>query len=307
MIAAGANPDMSEEAARVLKRVAEAAEKGDREKFLKMGKDIEWFGYSESYDDLYKQMENANDPDPELSWKAKVNRCSEFVDVVGPYLYPENPTAEVLSADHARFWQRKRHEIEQKYINHAITEGNLATHAHRWVNQACVYGRGVMWTGFDTDKKIVVHIFDTVDNLLLDPDAKNLEELAWCGRKRFKPRRELFRLFPDQREKIVALKASKKRSSDDQKGSEEMIEYTEMWFKTGLHNFSTALSGEMTEDGKMAYDDSPKKYILADDVILACTPWEIPFHVDAAWPFEVVDLRERPGKAWPAAPLEPAP
>ncbi len=285
---------------------------GDRKDFLEMGKDIEWFGYAKSYDDMYKQTDpnSPTDADPEPVWKAKINRAAEYVEVIGPYLYPENPVAEVLSSDHARYWPRKRHVIEKQYINHAITDGDLAAHAHRWVNQACVYGRGVMWTGFDLEKKIVVHIFDTIDNLLLDPDARCMEELGWAGRIRFKPKRELLRLHPEMREKILALKGGKKRSSDDQTGSTdqacEMVEYTEFWFKDGLHHFSTELSGEIDEEGKVAYEDAPKKYVLAEDTILACSPWEIPFHVDNKWPFEVVDLRERPGKLWPAAPLEPA-
>ncbi len=307
-----ANPDMSEQAGAVLKRLREAATRGDRADFLEMGKEIEWFGYAKSYDDLYKNTDpnSPTDAPPEPAFKAKINRAAEYVEVIGPYLYPDNPVAAVTSADHARYWQRKRHVIEQQYINHAVKDGDLSGHAHRWVNQACTYGRGVMWTGFDLEKKITVHIFDTIDNLLLDADAKCLEELGWAGRDRFKPKRELLKLYPEMREKILTLPASKKRSSDDDKGSTdvacEMVEYTEFWFKDGLHHFSSDLAGEVDAEGKVAYEDSPKKYVLAGDVVLSCTPWEIPFHVDNQWPFEVVDLRERPGKIWPAAPLEPA-
>ena len=146
------NADVSKKIAKTLKRMLDSSKVGDRKDFIDMGKEVEYFGYSKDYSELYKGYTGT-------SFQAKINRTSEFVEVIGSELYPENPSASVNSRPHATYWQKKRHQLEEQYIDYANEQGDLTVHTRRWVNQACVYGRGVLWAGYNESKRIVMHEF----------------------------------------------------------------------------------------------------------------------------------------------------
>jgi hypothetical protein len=298
----GDSSDQDMLAARTLERLRKASEKGDRAEFLKIGKEIEWFGYSRDYNKLYEGF------DGELNFKAKINRASEFVEVIGAELYPQNPVASFNSRKHATYWQKQRHKLEEEYTNYAMVEGALEEEARNWVNQGCMYGRGILWAGYDPRKKIVTHVFDTVDNFGIDPDAKSLRDANFVWRKRQKPRWELMNMYPKMREQIKLLPKSTERQTDEKINDPviDLIEYYEYYFMVSLSHYATDLKmGEQNENGEVEVDDSPMKFCAVGQTLLSSEPWEIPFWRDGMWPCTFVDPRPRPGKIYPSAPMEP--
>lgn len=301
-----ANPMM--EFGKVAKRLIEAAEK-DREPFIKQGKEVEEFSYGD-HDKQYAEFGS------ELFFKAKVPKTSEFLEIMQPYLLPDRPTLDVTPRDHVDLWGRRRLDLEAKYADYSFVEGDLYSHLRSAVAQALTYGRGVLWTTFNKNKKIVQNVFGCVSELLLDPDARANEDIHWGGRKRRKPRWELRQLLPDAADIIDRLPPCDKtpRTGAADKAS-ELVEYYIIYSRVGLHNYASSNSilgqAAMNDDPAMAEmmagltDDSPRRYIVSDGKILAVEPWEIPLFLDDMWPWETLDLRDRPGHLWPVSPLEP--
>lgn len=294
-------PTTDNSKASALKRLIDAGKK-DREHWLKQGDEIARYSNSDDYGFIYQEF------DPELTFKARVNKASEFKQIIGPYLYPQNPDAAVNSEDWADEWQKKRHQIEERYCDYAARHGNLAVHMKRAVDHALEYGRATLWCGYNDHKGIIQNIFDTSDRLLIDPDARTSEEINWQSRKRVKPRWELLQKYPDQKAVIEQLpvyakdsKDKKQTRSDDH--ASELVEYYECWMGVGIENYDPSLE---VIGADLASDISAKqKFCVADGHILHGGDWEIPFFLIDAWPGEMLDLLEKPGCLWPTQPMEP--
>jgi hypothetical protein len=78
-------------------------------------------------------------------------------------------------------------QLLDKLLNFTPEALNLKTHSRRVVDEAIIKGAGVWWTEMVTDpgtgQKFVGSFADTIDGLLLDPDALEIEDITWCARK----------------------------------------------------------------------------------------------------------------------------
>lgn len=293
------NPQ-SEMIGKTLKRLIEAGNK-DVEDWLKRGDEINRYCTSDDYDFVYQDFGG------DLSLKARVNKASEFKQILGPYLYQNNPDATVTSEEHADPWARQRHVVEEKYADYAARHGNLAKEMRRTVDHALTYGRAPLWCGFNSRKGIVQHISDTVHNLVCDPDAKTVEEQNWQARKRIKPRWELAQRYPESKHIIdrlpVYAKPSKDKKQHNSDPASELVCYHEVWMGVGVANYAPSLSNV---EADLAPDlKAKKKYCIADGHILHESEWEIPFFLIDEWPGTYLDLLENPGCMYPTQPMEP--
>lgn len=90
---------------------------------------------------------------------------------------------------------RVRAELMSDYLNWTPNELDLKTHSRRVIDECLLKGMGVWWTelyvqrGFGT--KLVGSFFDTVDNLVLDPDVQLIDDCTWCCRIRTTPQWDL--------------------------------------------------------------------------------------------------------------------
>jgi hypothetical protein len=88
-----------------------------------------------------------------------------------------------------------RAELMSDYLNWTPNELDLKTHSRRVIDECLLKGMGVWWTelyvqrGFGT--KLVGSFFDTVDNLVLDPDVQQIDDCMWCCRIRTTPQWDL--------------------------------------------------------------------------------------------------------------------
>ena len=73
------------------------------------------------------------------------------------------------------------------YLNYTPNELDLKTHSRRVVDEAIIKGAGVWWTELVTDPgsglRHVGSFADTIDNLVLDPDATEIEDITWCAKR----------------------------------------------------------------------------------------------------------------------------
>lgn len=263
----------------------------DRKDFIETFKEIQYYGYSKDYKDkVYSPMQDYfSDLKPDQM--AKVNRAAEYVEIVGSYLYPNNPDAQVNSRDGATFWQQKRHVLEERVLDLNVNECDLQTHGRRTINEALMSGRGMLWYGWNDRKKMPQATFDTVENFGWDSKAKTTEEIGYCWRKRCKPKWQLKALYADATAMIDEQTSNKKPN--------DAIEYYEYYFRVDPQNYCDEM------DSEQPWDETPKILIVIDKRVIHQDAWPIRFDLIDRWPFNYVDMRQRPGKIYPAAPMEP--
>lgn len=301
----------AEQKGRILKRLLDNAIKA-RAPFMKTGKEIERYGYARDFNFEYTAASE------ELFFKAKVAKTAQFIDIVGSALYQTNPDRRVNPRPWVNEQQRARGVLMQQYLNYTPGMCDLYGHSRRAIIEGLMYGRGVLWTGWNDRKKCIQSVHDTIDNLLVDPDAKILEEMGWVARRRVRPRVELLSKFkdPDAQKAIKKITAQVEKSSDaDATGMDwersdygsDQIEFYECYFRNGLSRYKGGV--DLTSGGSADIPDSEeaerKYYVTRAGDLFAEEDWEIPFFKADEWPCTPLDFRERPGSIWPVSPLEP--
>lgn len=283
---------------RILTQLASMA-KEERKAFLADGDEINQF--FNNRDDKAADSEGGVKNQPQLS------KSGQFVSVIGAYLYEQNPTRR--AEPHA--WSGPQANLRAKameaYLNYVPRQTNLKIHCKRAITQGCIYGKGVVWIGWDEEKNIVTAVFDTVQNLLVDPDARFREECNWKARIRRKPRWWLLKHFPDAKKAIEsATPVGKRKSSRGVEYSTDTIEIYEMYFRIGLHNYEGGEElVEKGEDGESFGDDTPMKFVTtADGHLLSEGPWEVPLFRKQLWPCSELDFYEIPGQYYPKSPIK---
>jgi hypothetical protein len=286
-----------------------------RTDFLEIFDKAEEYSYGKNYDKLYA----GNDNTANMTTKAKINRASEFTEIMGTSLFPKVPDAMVNSRPWADYWQRKRHQVEQNYLSHALDAGDFHKHMRKEITEALLSGRSTLYTGLNPNKGIFQNVFRSCRDLLMDPDAKSDEELTWIAIKRTKPKWEFKALLAsvrgdqemdsvvDSMDIIVDGQNPNVKSASDVERSDERqtVDYYEFYLKVGIWRFGdTNLGASEDASGQIVHDDSPRKFYWTPGHILAFSEWELPLYLIDEWPVSWLDLRPRPNHLWPASPIE---
>ncbi len=284
---------------RILLQLASMA-KEERKAFLKDGDEINQF-FNNRDDTTAEYLNDIVKHRPQMS------KSGQFVSIIGAYLYEQNPTRRAEPRAWSGPQANARAKAMEAYLNYVPPQTNLKIHCKRAIIQGCVYGKGVVWIGWDEDKNIVTAIFDTVQNLLVDPDARFREECNWKARIRRKPRWWLEQRYPEAKKQIEsATPVGKRKSSKGTDYSTDTIEIMEMYFKVGLHNYEGGEDLlEKTEEGESYGDDTPMKFVMTSDGhILWEGPWEVPLYRKQLWPCSELDFYEIPGQYYPKSPIK---
>lgn len=185
-------------------------------------------------------------------FKITIAKAFEFVALVGPTLFWQNPTRElrarkklVVTPDHfleygemaevayQQFAQQQqmedaqedlRRQLVELYLNYTPNEqpnGGLAAQAKLAITETLISGRGCLWAEEyrypGSDRTLTGLFYDTNRNLLIDPDAKmsDLSDARWIARKHTSPRWEIEKKFGY---KDGALKGRGSLESSDSQG-----------------------------------------------------------------------------------------
>jgi hypothetical protein len=287
---------------RILTQLIAAAKK-EREQFLKEGDQINVFAFG-GKDKIAEHLDSQVPHIPCLT------KASQFVDIIGTQLYEQNPTRRVEPRKYSPEGALMRAIRMEEYLNYIPRETNLKTHCKRALIQACIYGKGVLWTGWDKEKNIVTSVFDMVQNLLVDPDASNPEEANWKARERKKPRWWLSKAIPEAKDliKLAAPSSKKARSSKGNDYTTETISFYEIYMRIGLHNYDGGSELLRNEEGGVEAkgDDTPMVYVMTSDgKLLQEREWEVPLYIKGLWPCTEIDFKENPGHYWSKSPMWP--
>lgn len=237
-------------------------------------------------------------------------------------------------------------QLLEAYLNWTPVELDLKRQARKVVNEAMIKGAGLFWTELVTidtsgdaqrpPMKMVGSFYDTVDNLLIDPDFDNEDDMLWCARKCVRPIEEVASTYgipvEDLKKHFENESSSLRREPKGKKKKEttnELVTYYKIWSKCGMGDrFKDSPKenrGVFDAAGKycylvvcegMEYPLNLPPSIMQEEVdpqtgfpasILPRVSWPIPFFADPnGWPFTMLAFHRKPGYAWPISHIRPA-
>jgi len=241
-------------------------------------------------------------------------------------------------------------ELLQAYLNYTPVENDLKGHCRRAIDEGIIKGAGVLWTEAVQVENVppaqptllIGSFMDSVDNLLLDPDAQVIQEIQWCAKRCVQPIDQVARLFGLSRDDLkpnLESYSSASRQVDDRRNdygtmkhrtgkSNDLVTYWKIWSKCGIGD---RLKGAKKEDrglfdplGDFCYivvadgveyplnipPESLKEPLDQDGLpqsMRARAGWPIPFWAADAqgWPFSMWAPNPKPNSLWPLSYIKP--
>lgn len=232
-------------------------------------------------------------------------------------------------------------ELLEAYLNYTPNELDLKGHSRKVVEEAFIKGAGVWWHELyqppGGQSRMAGSFYDSIDNLVWDPDADEFQDIRWCARKRVQPVDEVAAKFGLNREDLkghmesYASQSDRHRSdyiSEKKRGkTNDLICYWEIYSKTGfgdrLKDSNKELRGKFDALGPNCYiavaegvefplnlpprmlqeeveaDGIPQAFFMA-------AQWPIPFWAEPnGWPFTLLSWHGKPGYSWPLSLIRP--
>lgn len=314
---------------------------------------------------------------PRLSFAMTVNKAAELVQLFGPALYHRNPVRQVnprifwkpdieligdpndpqVQAYHAqissivnqgRHVDSARAALIQGYLNYTPNALDLKTESRFAIVEALLKGMGCLWTETykpaGSSMNMVGSFFDTVDNLIIDPDAEIIRDARWIARRYIQPFWDVERKYGHP---TGSLRGVSSMESSGQQGSvsasptgdydrktgqtNDLIVYWKIYSKMGAGGLLSGSKPDMAErlDGLGQYvclavtadcgyplniTPEASAALLSDDPYLVENAikfvreevaWPTPFWTDDSWPFTPIYFHSVPRHVWPMSHLRP--
>jgi len=312
---------------------------------------------------------------PGPSARMTVNKTAELVQLFGPALYHRNPVRKVSprhvvgpplelyqsqqdpsleqvfamqQQEAQRQWaiDNARSDLLQRYLNYTPSALDLKTESRWAITEALIKGMGCLWTGPHRAPGAVMtwagSFFDSVDNLLLDPDAETFRDIKWMARKRVRPNWEVEREkgLPEgslkghaSGESFTAQAATANDPDGDYRRktgrTADLVVYWEVWSKMGLGGRLSGIPTEQKQQldqwGDWVYleitENCPYPLNLPPPLCDAATQpdanpqlveevrnrlsWDTPLWADGEWPMTPIVFHWRPKRLWPMSHMKP--
>lgn len=299
---------------------------------------------------------------PETTFKMRVNKAFELVTIFAPTMVYQNPVRTVslreqVTIDPTFFpdpylyqaivqqetvrlsTDQLKAQVVEAYLNFLPSENDLAGESRKAIEEALIKGRGCLWTELYTppgcDFTMPRSTFDSVDDLLIDPDANSLEEATWIARRCIHP---VWQVERDRGLKPGTLKGNMESQAlqtevagsasaqyDRKRGlTNDLITYWKIWSKMGiggrLSGINKKFRGPLELFGDFVYlevaRDVSYPLNLPPDVqaqegfeqdpsiVTDRVQWPTPYWADGAWPVSCLDFHKVPMCPWPMSHLK---
>ena len=249
-------------------------------------------------------------------------------DPLAPLQKPETELAQLRIAA----------SLSAYYMNQSVKENDLKRNVRLALTEALIKGRGLLWTELENSPNgmMVYDKYDSVDNLVIDPDAESLHDAKWIARRRYQYIRDVEDKFRLPRGLLKGRRESygKEAISDvaddrtagisDRSKSYDVVETWEVYSKIGIGGNLTGFDDDMAKKlepfGKYSYIavspdvDFPlnleKSSIenISEAELGGRVSWPTPFYADMThgWPFIHFDFHDIPRSVWPMSHIRPA-
>lgn len=238
-----------------------------------------------------------------------------------------------------------RAALIEAYLNYTPGETNLKGHSREGIIEGIVKGLGLLWVGVNrsTGRAISCLEYDSVDHLLIDPDAERMEDAKWIARRRKRPVWEVEREFelppgtlkPTDQSSAAQAEAETMDEFDREfetaaGETSDLIVYWEVWSRMGvggrLHGFAENEDAEVLKKLE-SYGDNvylaicpsheyplniPQEIAespdLSDEEVATRLAWPIPTYARPKnpWPFAPLAFRKVSRQVWPMSYVHPA-
>jgi hypothetical protein len=309
------------------------------------------------------------------AFRMQVNKVFELIDIFGAVIYHRNPVrtvtvlqqpdlapeayglpadmalvgpeqAELLSVARVDAESRTSREIARQlleaYLNYTPNELDLKRQAKKFVNEGLMKGMGVLWPELielpgEQPIRMVGSFYDSVDNLLIDPDFDNMDDMLWCARRCVRPLEEIAAEYGIPEDELgkhldanTEIKADNEPRTSKRKAgqTQRLVTYYKVWSKCGAGDrFKDAPEksrGIFDALGKYCYlvicegVDYPLNLppaVMQEEVepetgvpqsVMLRTAWPVPYFIDPnGWPFVPLAFHPKPGYAWPISHIKP--
>lgn len=311
-----------------------------------------------------------DDAFPDPAYKHTFNKPAEVLQLFGPSLYHRNPHRKVAPAElppidpsvfgnpqdpnvamMAQVLQQNRQVratrsslvsgLLQHYLNYTPNELDLRRHSRQAIDEAILKGMGTLWPGLHiprgTQTRMIGSFYETVDNLVFDPDMEDRKQARFAARRRVLPKREVEELFGLKRGTLQGNSDSRTNQAHLETDnyykargdSHDLFTYWEVYSRMGIGNRLKDF-GERRVDQivRPHLDDMGSFCFLAvsedygwplnlpesvcnsgsKDEIFQRLQWPTPFWADPTdpWPFVCIAFHDRPRKVWPMSHIKPA-
>lgn len=298
------------------------------------------------------EQATANGVEPQMAQQAVMQAVMQYPEVqalqqqiaeINGQLIKQQEMFGRLKASQAKGMARKTAKslIMQRVLNYTPRELNLREHSRKVVDEAIIKGEGVWWTEikeFDDDDRILVGSFyDSINNLLIDPDVADFDDAMWIARKKCAPTWMLEQKWgrkPGSIKGTTVSNSKKKRVYEDQgvwsqpqeqptgyKATNDITVYYEIYSKMGigtrLEGVPEEIRDKLEQFGDFCYlvicegCDEPlnltvdSMYEKDPEELFMDVQWPIPFHKDNTWPCTPLVFHWVPNSAWGMSHIKP--
>ena len=236
---------------------------------------------------------------------------------------------------------KSRAELLEFYLNYTPNALDLKDHARSAIDEALIKGMGILWTELyqplGLDIVMVGSFFETVDNILVDPDAEDSywRDARWIARRRIQPVWYAEKIFNLPRGTLKGNLESINRYAENM-GDEDaeywrrrgftsdLIVYWDVYSKMGmggpLAGVPKSMRDQLDQFGDYCYlaisDETPYPLNLppADvenasldvGMLKEKVDWPTPFWADGTWPCTPIMFHPTPRCVWPMSHIRPA-
>jgi hypothetical protein len=321
------------------------------------------------HDFMYDSLYSMDVEMPQPSFRMTLNKVAEVVQLYGPSMYhrnpfrtvsprtfpdfptyllgdPNDPTAQqsmqqLTMVDSNRQGKLKAvSDLMQHMLNYTPNELDLRSHSRQMVDEAIIKGMGVLWTEVyqspSSRTRMIGSFYDTVDNLLIDPDAESIEEAKYVARRRIQPTWEVEERFSLPKGSLRGNMQSLGVQAEIEGNPEykyfqargdtnDLFLYFDVYSLMGVGHllkdchYDAENRALLDQFGKRIYmavsEESSWPLNLPQEVfenapldeVFMRLQWPIPFWADPTnpWPFSYCAYHKVPGKLWPMSHIKP--
>jgi hypothetical protein len=239
---------------------------------------------------------------------------------LGPNLYQRNPTRTVTSRTKDSILSALG-AVLGAGLNYTPNETGLADESRMAVDEALTDGRSFAYTGYDATTGLITSWFVSVDDVVIDPDAKRVTDAYWIALRRREPRWKLEKEFsksaaikdlPEELEADPLPDGTEGDSSaapppsgdEDESGADELVTFYEVYSRMGVGWRGADVDEELGGDD--AFDYRKIVFVPGYDTPLHVGRWETPLYVDGVWPLTGLDLTPTKNTLWPVSLIKAA-
>lgn len=299
---------------------------------------------------------------PRPSIAMTVNKVAEGVQLFGPTLYHKNPICKVnprkppdipfgmfgdpkdpqvqamiqpilMQLNHGRDIDQIRAVLLQSYLNYLPEAIGLKENMRQTIDEGLIKGMGVLWhevyRPVGSPHRLVGSFYDSVDNLVIDPDQESIEHAKWVGRRICKPVWEVeleYGLPPgtlkgnyESYSQVAAMQSIGNEYKKKTGKTNDLLVYWKIWSKMGLGGLLRGITKDAAqvdqygryvqlvfcENYNFLLNLPPSIWGNQQECYRRCQ-WETPFWADDAWPFDYLDFHKVPRNVWPMSHFRPA-